>query len=209
MKIAFIGIGNVGFAIAKNLQKKGYEIIVATENSNSKSVEYALSQNPNFLVKGIQEAVDTAEIVFLATPFQSNEEILKNIKFNGKILIDCTNPIGARISHGLKSEISGSEQVQKWAPDAKVVKSFSIYGFENLEDTSFPKYEIKPLMMIAGNDTQAKKIVEVINTDMGFETLDTGGLDQALHLEHMTLLWVKMVRRDRHHPDFVWGLLNK
>jgi 8-hydroxy-5-deazaflavin:NADPH oxidoreductase len=209
MKLAFIGIGNVGFAIANNLQKKGYEIIVATENPTSKSAEYALSQNPKFLVKGIQEAVDMAEVVILATPFQSNEALLKNLKFHGKVLIDCTNPVGLGISHGLKSKISGSEKVQEWAPDAKVVKSFSIYGFENFIDSSFPKYESKPLMMIAGNDAQAKKTVEVMNTDMGFETLDTGGLDQALHLEHMTLLWVKMVRRDGHHPDFVWGILNK
>ncbi len=29
MKLAFIGIGNVGFALANNLQKKNHEIIIA------------------------------------------------------------------------------------------------------------------------------------------------------------------------------------
>ena len=64
-------------------------------------------------------------------------------------------------------------------------------------------------MMIAGNNEQAKLEVTKIITDLGFETLDTGNLDQALHLEHMTLLWVKMVRRDGHHPNFVWAYLEK
>lgn len=64
-------------------------------------------------------------------------------------------------------------------------------------------------MMIAGNDTSAKLTVAQFNSDLGFETLDTGKLDQALHLEHMTLLWVKMVRRDGHHPNFVWAQLTK
>jgi predicted dinucleotide-binding enzyme len=109
----------------------------------------------------------------------------------------------------LKSEISGSEKVQEWAPDAKVVKAFTIYGFENFQDSSFPKYDVKPFMMIAGNDIQAKEMVKIINIDLGFETVDTGKLDQALHLEHMTLLWVKMVRRDGHHPNFVWAYLEK
>lgn len=209
MKLAFIGIGNVGFAIATNLQKKGYDIIVANNDKNSETVKKALEQNSNFAVKNIQEAITEAEMVFLATPFQANEEILKNLKFNGKVLVDCTNPVGPGISHGLKSEISGSEKVQEWAPDAKVVKAFTIYGFENFQDSSFPKYDVKPVMMIAGNDVQAKEMVQSINKDLGFNTVDTGKLDQALHLEHMTLLWVKMVRRDGHHPNFVWAYLEK
>lgn len=209
MKLAFIGIGNVGFAIANNLQKKGHDIIVANNDSTSETVKKALEQNINFSAKNIQGAIDEAEIIFLATPFNANQEILKTLKFNGKVLVDCTNPVGMGISHGLKSEISGSEKVQEWAPDAKVVKAFTIYGFENFINSEYPNYNVKPVMMIAGNDTAAKNIVSKINTDMGYETLDTGKLDQALHLEHMTLLWVKMVRRDGHHPNFVWAKLEK
>lgn len=209
MKLAFIGIGNVGFAIANQLQKKGYNICIANNDVASETVKKALEENPNFSVKKNQDAIDEAEIIFLATPFQVNEEILKNLVFNGKVLIDCTNPVGMGISHGLKSEISGSEKIQEWAPDAKVVKAFTIYGFENLINSSYPNYNVKPVMMIAGNDVEAKKSVSKINTDIGFETLDTGKLDQALHLEHMTLLWIKMVRRDGHHPNFVWAYLKR
>jgi predicted dinucleotide-binding enzyme len=209
MKLAFIGIGNVGFAIANQLQKKGFEIIIAHDNADSKSVREALDKNGNFLVQPTQVAVNQADMIFLATPFNASEGILKLLSFNGKTLVDCTNPVGAGISHGLKSEISGSEKVQEWAADAKVVKAYTIYGFENFADSSFPKYNHKPAMLIAGNDATAKLQVTEINSAMGFETVDTGKLDQALHLEHFTLLWVKMVRRDRHHPNFVWGYMEK
>jgi len=57
--------------------------------------------------------MDESEIVFLATPFQANQAALGGIRFNGKTLIDCTNPVGPGISHGLKSERSGSEVVQE------------------------------------------------------------------------------------------------
>jgi 8-hydroxy-5-deazaflavin:NADPH oxidoreductase len=209
MTLAFIGIGNVGFAIANTLQKKGHDIIIAHDNSASESVQNALEQNPNFKVKPIQEAVNAADVVVSSIPFKANEMTLKDLDFQGKTLIDCTNPVGAGISHGLKSEISGSEKVQEWAANAKVVKAFSIYGFENLIDSAFPNFNVKPVMMIAGNDADAKAQVTQICTDMGFETLDTGKLDQALHLEHMTLLWVKMARRDKHHPNFAWAYLEK
>lgn len=76
-------------------------------------------------------------------------------------------------------------------------------------NSDFPNYSVKPAMLIAGNDIEAKKQVSTLCADLGFEAIDTGKLDQALHLEHMTLLWVKMVRRDGHHPNFVWSYLEK
>ncbi len=209
MKLAFIGIGNVGFAIANNLQRKGHDIIIAHDNLQSESVLTAQSRNPSFSALLIQNAIDEAEVVFLATPFKFNEEILNGLNFNGKTLIDCTNPVGAGISHGLESRISGAEKIQEWAKNANVVKSYTIYGFENLENPNFPEYDIRPVMLIAGNDTHAKKQIEALNSDLGFETLDVGDLSQSLHLEHMTLLWVKMVRANGHHANFTWAYLER
>lgn len=209
MNIAFIGIGNVGFALANNLQKNQYSITIAAKDPSSKSVQKALESNVYFRVGLPQEAIDKAEIVFLATPFSANESILSELDFQGKILVDCTNPVGAGISHGLQSEISGAEKVQEWASSAKVIKAFTIYGFENFQDASFPNYNVKPSMLIAGNDPGSKKEFEPLVNDLGFDMLDTGNLDQALHLEHMTLLWVKMARRDGHHPNFTWAYLEK
>lgn len=209
MKLAFIGIGNVGMALANNFQKKGHDVIVAHDDSESQSVRNALSENPNFSTRPIQEAIDVSDIIFLATPFKANQEILEPLNFDRKVLVDCTNPVGPGISHGLESRISGAEKVQEWAASAIVVKSYTIYGFENLQDSDFPKFDVKPVMMIAGDDPASKKAVSLLNTDLGFETLDVGALSQALHLEHMTLLWVKMVRANGHHPNFTWAYLEK
>jgi predicted dinucleotide-binding enzyme len=209
MKLAFIGIGKVGFALANNLQQKGYEIIIAHDNPNSESVVQALQRNQYFSVLPIQTAIDAAAIIFLAIPFKANKAILKPLSFGGKTLIDCTNPVGSGISHGLQSRQAGAEQVQLWAEDAKVVKAYTIYGYENLENTAFPNSTLRPVMLIAGDDLASKTQVRKLNTALGFETLDTGVLGNALHLEHMTLLWVKMVRAGGHHPHFSWAYLER
>jgi predicted dinucleotide-binding enzyme len=209
MKIAFVGIGNVGYAIAGNLSKKGHQIIIASNDPGSKSAVKALSANPDFRVKKVQDAVNEANLIFLAVPFRATEALLEGIDFKGKTLVDCTNPIGPGISHGLKSERSGSEVVQQMAPTAKVVKAFTIYGFENFIDNFFPGYNVRPLMLIAGNDVKAKAEVSALIEELGFYAKDTGDLTQALHLEHMALLWVKMVRMNGHHPNFVWAYLEK
>ena len=209
MKIAIIGSGNVGGALAQRFVKAGHTVLVGAQFplSDKNAALAAIIGIDQFIDS--RSAVEQADIVFLATPFQANKEVLHNLQFNEKTLVDCTNPVGPGISHGLESKISGGEKVQQWAPDAHVVKAYTIYGFENFLESSFPNYNVKPVMMIAGNNLEAKKQVSILNSDLGFETLDTGALDQALHLEHMTLLWVKMVRRDQHHPNFVWGYLEK
>ena len=207
MKLAFIGIGKVGFALANNLQSKGHEIIIAHDNKDSTSVKEAISNNPEFKVSPVQNAIDGCDVVFLATPFKLNEQLLVTLNFHEKTLIDCTNPVGPGITHGLNSQVSGSEKVSNWAGDANVVKAYSVYGFENLDDSNFSEYDVKPVMPIAGDDEQSKKLVARLNTDLGFETLDVGNLSQALHLEHMTLLWVKMVRANGYPSGFTWAQL--
>lgn len=209
MTFAFIGIGNVGFALANALQKKGHKIRIAHDDIESPSVLKARSQNAAMLALPIQQAVDQADLVFLATPFGLNKSILAPLDFGGKTLVDCTNPVGPGISHGLESKISGAEKVQEWAGSARVVKSYTIYGYENLENPGFPGYGVNPVMLIAGNDPDSKSQVRLLNGKLGFETLDVGGLSQALHLEHMTLLWVKMVRVNGHHPNFTWAYLER
>lgn len=107
-------------------------------------------------------------MVFLATRFNSNPAILEGLDFKGKTLIDCTNPFGAGISHGLKSEISGSKKIQEWASTSKVVKAFTIYRYENFSNPEAFNSEVKPEMLYEGNDTEAKAQVEAIINDTVF-----------------------------------------
>jgi predicted dinucleotide-binding enzyme len=159
----------------------------------------------------LETAVRAAEVVFLATPFGANESALRPLAdaLVGKILVDCTNPVGPGLSHGLRNERSGSDFVQSLAPKATVVKAFTIYGFENFEDPSYPAYNVKPAMLFCGDDRAAKERVGQLIADCGFEPLDVGGLVQALHLEHMTLMWVRMVRMGGQSPNLVWGALRR
>jgi hypothetical protein len=211
MRIAFIGYGNVGAPLAEHLQRLGHSVTLAARDPKSESLKKALAKYPDLKVATPKDAVKNAEVVFLATPFQANEEALKDVStdLKGKILVDCTNPVGPGLAHGLKSEISGSELVQNLVPEAKVVKAFTIYGFENFENNAYPAYNVKPVMMYCGQDAAAKKTVNELVAQLGWEPLDVGGLEQSLHLEHMTLLWVRMVRVNGHSPNTVWARLSR
>lgn len=212
MKIAFIGVGNVGGALADHLQQLGHGVAIAARDPQSKSVQAALERNPQFEVQSPQGAIAGAEVVFLATPYGANAAALGEVAsaLEGKILVDCTNPVGPGLSHGLNSERSGAEVVQSLVPGAKVVKAFTIYGFENFEDNDYPGYgDLKPAMLIAGDDAGAKATVGTLCTALGWEPVDVGPLGMSLHLEHMTLLWIKMARMQGLGAGFVWAMLRK
>jgi predicted dinucleotide-binding enzyme len=211
MRIAFLGYGNVGAPLADRLQRLGHEVTLAASDPGSDGVRKALGRNGSLKVGAPRAAVGAAEIVFLATPFQANAEVVTAVagELEGKVLVDCTNPVGPGLRHGLDSRESGSQAVQKLAPAARVVKAFSIYGFENFEDSAYPGYAVKPVMLFCGDDAGAKRVVGELIAELGFEPLDAGGLEQALHLEHMTLLWVRMVRVNGASPHTVWARLRR
>jgi predicted dinucleotide-binding enzyme len=211
MNIAVIGYGHVGGPLADHLQRAGHEVTLAARDAASERISQLRERNPQLRVADPREAVSRAAVVLLATPFQANEAALRPIAdaLAGKILIDCTNPVGPGLTHGLGSRQSGTEALQALLPATKVVKAFSIYGFENFEDASYPGYNVKPVMLFCGNDAAAKATVGTLVTDLGWEGLDVGGAEQALHLEHMTLLWVRMVRADGHSPHLVWAALRR
>ncbi len=211
MKIAFIGCGQVGAPLADHLQRLGHAVTLAARDPHSTSVKNALARNSQLRVAPPKSAVREAEVVFLATPFAANEAALAEVReeLEGKILVDCTNPVGPNLTHGLNSERSGSEVVQALAPLAHVVKAFSIYGFANFEDNSFPGSNVQPVMMYCGNHLPAKQVVGMLIDQLGWEPLDAGGLEQALHLEHLALLWIRMVRVAGHSPHMVWAVLRR
>lgn len=96
MRIAFIGYGNVGGALADHLQRLGHQVVLAARDAGSASVKELLALSLALAVSGPAEAIRQADIVFLATPFQANEAALTPLtsELAGKILVDCTNPVG-------------------------------------------------------------------------------------------------------------------
>jgi hypothetical protein len=211
MKIAFLGFGQVGAPLADHLQRAGHEVTLAARAADGESVQRARARNAALQVADPVAAVAAAEVVFLATPYQANAAVLPPLAdaLAGKVLVDCTNPVGPGLSHGLQSQRSGSADVQALAPRARVVKAFTIYGFENLDDNRFPAANVKPAMLYCGDDAAAKDTVARLIAQLGWEPLDVGGLVQALHLEHMTLLWIRLVRMGGQSPHLVWAALRR
>ena len=211
MRIAFIGYGNVGAPLADQLQRLGHQVTLAARDPGSPAVQHALARNPALQVASQADAIAAAELVFLATPFSVATTLLPTLAeaLAGKVVVDCTNPVGPGLIHGLDSRQSGTALLQQALPASRLVKAFTIYGYENFENNVYPGYNVQPVMMYCGEEATAKTLVAGLIAQLGWQPLDVGGLAQALHLEHMTLLWIRMVRAGGHSPHRVWATLTR
>ena len=211
LRIAVIGAGKVGAPLAVHLARASHHVVIGESRPGSESAQRAASRDPQLTVASVDTAVADADVIFLATPFSAVEAVLAPIasRLAGKVLVDCTNPVSAKLTHALDSAKSGSAVVQAAVPNAHVVKAFTVYGFENFENPSYPGYDVRPTMPMCGDDADSKATVARLVNDCGFDALDVGSLAQALHLEHMTLLWIRMVRVERRIPDLTWAALRR
>lgn len=189
MRIAIIGTGNVGAAIARGLRGKGHEVALGARDPGGAA---ALATETLASVALPAEAVKHADIVVLALPWAAAEAAVKGLgDLTGKAVVDCMNPIG-RTSGGMGLTVghstSGGEIVQGWLPGALVVKALNQVGAEIMADTT--RLQHAPAMFMAGNDAGAKAAVGEMLTDMGFDALDAGDITKARLLEPFGMVWI-------------------
>jgi hypothetical protein len=192
MKIAIIGTGNVGQALAYGWTNKGHDVTFGSRAPAGEKAQAAVAATGSkATVKREQEAVQAANVVVLAVPWDATENVVKGLgDLAGKILIDATNPIGPGLQLAVGKDTSGAELVQQWAPNARVVKAFNSTGAENMRN---PIYHGEPTtMFICGDDASAKGIAKQLAEDLGFDVADTGGLATARYLEPLAMVWIHL-----------------
>jgi predicted dinucleotide-binding enzyme len=201
MRIAIIGTGNVGGALAGALRRAHHTIVFGTRSPDSSDANQAT----------IAEAITDAEATILAVPFQAVRDVIAEAGgFAGKVLIDATNPLGMG-SRGLRLTMgfstSGAETIAALAPSAKLFKAFNQTGFENMADATV--YATRPVMFVAGDDAAAKPLVMGLATDAGFEAVDAGDLAESRLLEAYAMLWIELARKRGLGSDFTFTLQRK
>lgn len=212
MRVALIGYGNVGSALAVAAASAGHEVVLATNPGRPDGAEAVRQAHPvlaDAVVADPPDAVEGADVVVVAVPFGSVDGVLPPLadRLAGAVVVDATNPVGPGLTHGLGSQRAGAQHVADLLPGARVVKAFSVYGFENLASPPSGPGGMRPVMPLAGDDADATATVARLAADLGWEPLVVGGLAAALDLEHQTLLWIRLVRGQGLSSRLVWAAL--
>ena len=186
MRIAIIGSGNVGKALARAATQAGHKVKLASR-SPEKAREAAKATNAE-AADSTTDAVKDAELVVLAVPADKVDEVVGALapELDGKVIIDVTNRVDMKDPGKTLDGSSMSEHIQTKAPKAHVVKAFNYAFASKMAD---PKVNGKRLDgFVAGDDEQAKQKALQFVESIGFRPVDAGPLAMARALEGMASL---------------------
>jgi predicted dinucleotide-binding enzyme len=197
MKIAVIGSGDVGQALAKGLVDLGHSVMIGTRDTSKKDLKWTKKHDKEKLQVGsFAEAADFGEIAILAVAWHATENVLGIIRpeLSGKIVIDVTNPLlfsedeAPQLAVG--HNMSAGEMVQQTLTDSHVVKTLNTINFRHMVQ---PQYKSgTPTMFMCGNNTSAKAHVRDLLQSLGWQDIqDVGTIERSRLLEPLCLLWVE------------------
>jgi len=184
MKVAIIGAGNVGKALATSITRAGHEVTISA--SSPESAQRAAVATGVHAAPSNNAAVADADVVILAVPFVgAGAQVAAEIRdaVAGKTIVDVTNPLKADDSGLATDGSSAAEEFQKLLPEASVVKAFNTIFATN---QASPSTDIDGF--VAGDDDKAKQRVISLVESIGFAPIDVGPLTSARHLEGMAFM---------------------
>lgn len=193
MNVGVIGSGQVGEVLANGFLKHGHTVRRASRNPE-KMKDWAESAGAS--VGTPDETAGWADLVVLAVKGLAAESAVKlcdPANLEGKTVIDATNPISEDppedgvLKFFTTLEDSLMERLQRLAPEAHFVKSFSCVGNALMVNPDLKGG--RPTMFICGNNDAAKDEVRAILDDFGWDAEDLGGPAAARAIEPLCILW--------------------
>jgi 8-hydroxy-5-deazaflavin:NADPH oxidoreductase len=204
MKVAVIGSGNVGGALAQGWAKAGHEITFGVRNKDEFKGN-GLIELKNIAVASIPDAIKSSEVVVIAAVPQAIKSIAEAMgDVSNKVIIDAMNSVRIK-----PEPYSNSTEALIHLTNCKdIVKCFNTTGAENMAD---PVYQGKGIdMFYAGDSDKAKKVAEQLAKDLGFENVyNFGGSDKFQLLEQFALSWINLAIMQGYGRSMAFKILKR
>lgn len=212
MRIAVLGTGAVGRALAGRLAGLGHAVAIGTRDVDETMARTAPDGygNPPFpvwarahgevTVAAFSDAAAGADVVINATNGSASLEALVAAGADtlaGTILVDVSNPLdfsqGVPPSLFVSNTDSLAERIQRRFPDARVVKTLNTMNAAVMVD---PRAVAggEHTVFVSGDDPAAKGVVADLLTSMGWsDILDLGDIATARGPEMVLPLWLRVM----------------
>jgi 8-hydroxy-5-deazaflavin:NADPH oxidoreductase len=205
MKIAIVGSGHVGGALAQALRKADHRVLMGARMPlSAKARALAPIVGEDSIVR-VAEAVQRSEVVILATPPEAVIEIIQEFgDLGSRIIIDTTNSVRTRP----EPYRTAFHAIKALAMTDRVAKCFNTTGYENLLNPAYPEHPID--MFAAGSDQPSKQVAMQLATDIGFgKCYDFGGDDKVELLEQFALSWINLAIMQGHGRNHGFRLVKR
>jgi predicted dinucleotide-binding enzyme len=194
MKIAILGTGAVGPALAKALSAAGHQVTIGTRDpEETRQREQWAGIDLPLVAYGDLDA----EVLINATNGRGSLPALQAVgeALDGKVVIDTSNPLdfsqGFPPSLFVSNTDSLAEQLQRELPQARLVKMFNTMANQVMVNPRGLGSD--STIFVAGNDAAARQTAASVAADLGWtDVFDLGDLTAARGLEMYLPLWVRI-----------------
>ncbi|MEV6172924.1 NAD(P)-binding domain-containing protein [Streptomyces sp. NPDC051954] len=183
MKIGIIGAGNIGGNLTRRLTALGHDVSVA--NSRGPQTLTELAEETGATPVTVQEAARDAEIVVITVPTRAVSALpagLLDEAADGLAVIDTNNYYPTRDGRIAAIEDEGLTE-SRWTErniGHPVIKAFNGTYAQDILDRPRPAGDPDRLALpVAGDDEAAKRKIRALIDDLGFDTVDAGGIDDS------------------------------
>lgn len=198
MKVAVLGTGMVGKALAERIAGLGHEVTVGARAADSQSLA-PFAEIDGVATSDFAGAAAGAELVINATNgMHSLEALAAAGDLGGKVVLDVANELDA--SGGMPPKpLAGPDnslglKIQQAFPSAHVVKSLNTMNCSVMVDPSLVPGD--HVVFVSGDDGAAKALVCGLLKQFGWrddQILDIGGIDSAASAEMMMSIWLRVM----------------
>jgi predicted dinucleotide-binding enzyme len=212
VKIALLGTGSVGRALAARLHELGHEVVVGTRDpaetmartepdafGNQPYAAWA-AEHADVPLARFAEATDGADLVVNATSGTVSLSALELAgvgALDGVVVLDTSNALD--FSEGFPPRILSSdreslaERLQAAFPNARIVKALSTMTASVMADPSSVGGG-DHTVLVAGDDADARAVVTDLLTQVGHrDVVDLGDLSAARGMELYLPLWLRIM----------------
>lgn len=211
MRIAVLGTGPVGRALAGGLVDLGHDVTVGTRDVQATMARDApdafgnppfatwLSINSEVTVATLAEATAGAEIVVNATSGSASLDALAAAgedNLAGKVLVDVANQLdtgaGGLPALAVCNTDSLAERIQRRFPTARVVKTLNTMNAVVMVDPGGVG-DGDHTVFLSGDDADAKSVVRDLLSSFGWsDIVDLGDITTARGPEMVVPLWLRL-----------------
>ncbi|GAA0403804.1 NAD(P)-binding domain-containing protein [Streptomyces luteireticuli] len=182
MRVGIIGAGRVGTALGRHFTRAGHQVMLANSRGPQTLAQLLDELGEKASAGTPQEAADFGEVVVLAVQWDQKEGAVALVSsWDGRIVLDPVNPSRETVN-GLEHIDTGgrrtSDIVASLVPGARLVKGFNTYPAQTLaQDPAVDGG--RRVVLLAGDDPEAKRKVAELADSSGFQAVDTGPLAEG------------------------------
>ena len=190
--IAIIGTGDLGDSFGVRFAELGYTIVYGSRTPDSEKAQRVVSETGHGATVTTQvEAARQGDIVFLALPWPAMSTVAKNLgDLSGKIVVDPSIPWtqGEDGYPASQADPSGGELIQRWNPEAYVVKGIGTMGSMIIDRPSAVDGPVT--IPLASDHRAAKERVAGLVMELGLDPVDFGPLRMGRYIDALQLIYM-------------------